>query len=1298
MSVTNYTPSKCRYILDKLDNVVYLISEDAVKDIHVDDGEAYIGNITEIPMSLKAYNVVLSDTDELDERYKFTHTLTFSMNGYVRHTDFNGKFYVIVKTIDGEYWLVNPLFPSKVTYTYTLNSSASHTDFTFSTISNFPTLRVHGMDETKPYDCEYKRCTFKGLRLNETRYSLRSDNNVTYTNDGFKDIDYNKNSASFKETFDGNNVRHELTFNIMFDSYKDSWHYNLLEFTENKYAAIVETSCGKFILFGFDFGLQPSFTVNASDDLTMDSIEITMFDLHDNGNLIGYYDTITVDKDGTLSWVFTSAHDGYECVGLHTAKYLLKQELDALLNPTGRYLALYGYENYFPTLNIIGTFNETEEFTNYSCEETCKLETTIPPTVVFTEIGYETYQLTSTSDWSISTIATNLSFDPISGSGGTYTLTITNSLAPSDITISNGFTINYCDGKTNTYIVKVKKGDSCLPMGDTYNITAERQALTIPTSCCVASVVGGSGYTTDIDIMDSSIVVSVKENPSTSARTFTLNVAYCDGNSGTIAVTQSGCYERWEYEGTVCNGDNLCDVERKYTGTSIYSVTSRTEVTRLVNCAYSSYCGDACHRWVDTLETYCDGGKMWRIEVEEISTNEGCTEWERTCNKRLGSQVEDVSGTCESGTVLMRWSETSGFICKYTTKYNRLRLETSSDGTTWIPQDVYKMGSTVLETLSSDCGWDDIISPMYKDWVYDGDMCDGFTKYERNRLLVSSTGRAPWSRTNIFDWDTTSPLQENSPYCGYNYGIEYTYRWALSTTCTVCDGTTSYYMYEKQRSKDSTTWEEVIPSVLSVDADGTEARVVEAYDSRKCGYVPPVDEDVKWVETTTNYLCDECGLTQYRWVNMDITTDYYCQGTTKLYKMKKQESSDGVTWTDVMPMEYQMGETAQTQSTDCGYIPQAIYRWTNSGYTCDGYDKYNRQVKEVSTDDGATWSVASPLETRYGSFIESNSTYCGYVPPTPIVIQYRWSNSGTTCDGYDKRYLQVYEQSNDGGTTWSVVSPLQTRLGAMIEHNSADCGYEGYKSQYLTARVTKGTGKFGITNTTNSLEYSLDSGSTWTKISSATTSTTVELTSGTTVFFRGNMSASISNGIGTIYDVDLSDFEYELEGNIMSLLYGGSFADKESLYGKDYVFYRLFNNNQNLIKIENLRLPAKTLSKYCYEEMFNSCKKITTAPELPATALTEGCYESMFYNCSGLTESPVLSAETLTPRCYDAMFMHCTALNKVTCLAKDISAAYSTALWLDYTASSGTFIKASSMNDWTVGSGGIPNNWTVQNA
>ena len=389
MSVSTYKNNECRYNIDKLEKVVYLINEDDFRNIRIDNGEAYVDSISATPLSLAVYNISLTDTDELDERYKFTHTLTFSMRGYSNYKYFKSKYYAIVKTVDGVYWLVNPMFPCKVTYTYTLDANGSHTDFTLATISNHPTLRVHGLDHatTYAYECGYQHCKFDTLSLNEAKYSLRSGNDIKYTNDGFKDVVFNKNSAVFTETFDGNNVSHSLQFNIKFDDYKSSWHYNLLEFMNNKYAAIIKSSCDKYILTGFNFGLQPSFTVTANDEMTMDNIQINLIDSHDNGYFIGEtYDDIHETKEIGSTYQFTLDYDAYECVGVGVAKYLLKKEADAFGNPTGNYKCLVGYEERFAFLGgkLVGTFSETQEFQNASCGgNECKLQTSFPDSFLF---------------------------------------------------------------------------------------------------------------------------------------------------------------------------------------------------------------------------------------------------------------------------------------------------------------------------------------------------------------------------------------------------------------------------------------------------------------------------------------------------------------------------------------------------------------------------------------------------------------------------------------------------------------------------------------------------------------------------------------------------------------------------------------------------------------------------------------------------------------------------------------------------------------------------------------------------
>lgn len=120
-----------------------------------------------------------------------------------------------------------------------------------------------------------------------------------------------------------------------------------------------------------------------------------------------------------------------------------------------------------------------------------------------------------------------------------------------------------------------------------------------------------------------------------------------------------------------------------------------------------------------------------------------------------------------------------------------------------------------------------------------------------------------------------------------------------------------------------------------------------------------------------------------------------------------------------------------------------------------------------------------------------------------------------------------------------------------------------------------------------------------------------------------------------------------LSGNIMSVYYGDDFEDAYIL--KDYAFYNAFSGSDCFIKdISNLKLPATTLGRWTYNQMFggstiaSDLKTFTKVTALPATNLADGCYQSMFQGISALVEMPELPATTLAPSCYAGMFSGCS--------------------------------------------------------
>lgn len=136
-------------------------------------------------------------------------------------------------------------------------------------------------------------------------------------------------------------------------------------------------------------------------------------------------------------------------------------------------------------------------------------------------------------------------------------------------------------------------------------------------------------------------------------------------------------------------------------------------------------------------------------------------------------------------------------------------------------------------------------------------------------------------------------------------------------------------------------------------------------------------------------------------------------------------------------------------------------------------------------------------------------------------------------------------------------------------------------------------------------------------------------------------------------------------------------------------------NCNALWNYKDLNAPLK---EYCGYKMFLYCTSLTTAPALPATELAMSCYYSMFSNCESLTIAPVLPATTLTKFCYAQMFSGCTSLNYIKCLVTNIVDSDQVNAWVSGVSSAGTFVKHPDMDDWSTGTQGIPEGWTIIDA
>jgi len=264
--------------------------------------------------------------------------------------------------------------------------------------------------------------------------------------------------------------------------------------------------------------------------------------------------------------------------------------------------------------------------------------------------------------------------------------------------------------------------------------------------------------------------------------------------------------------------------------------------------------------------------------------------------------------------------------------------------------------------------------------------CNGYDKYVDTTTEQSFDGGVTWE----FVSSSTTLVETDSEYCGYHPTPEVQYRWTESGT--TCDNANKYKRYIKEVSYDGGyVWIVVTPPQYSagtlVEADSydcgyrTSATTSATYCSNANQYVDVYslvsrDYGTTWTTASTSTeLVDsdvyECG---YR--TGTTSGDPYCQGDDKYVDVYYRVSRDyGTTWitASTTPTLVEVGGCA---------TPEVQYRWTPSGWTCVGYDKYQNNIKEQSTDGGETWTVVIPEEYSASTLIESQSTDCGYVPPT----------------------------------------------------------------------------------------------------------------------------------------------------------------------------------------------------------------------------------------------------------------------------------------------------------------------------
>lgn len=211
-------------------------------------------------------------------------------------------------------------------------------------------------------------------------------------------------------------------------------------------------------------------------------------------------------------------------------------------------------------------------------------------------------------------------------------------------------------------------------------------------------------------------------------------------------------------------------------------------------------------------------------------------------------------------------------------------------------------------------------------------------------------------------------------------------------------------------------------------------------------------------------------------------------------------------------------------------------------------------------------------------------------------------------------------------------------------------------------KATEGGTTITFNYTDGTIEYSVDSGNTWTTY----TSTLNNLSANQEVWFRGTRDDCYCPGNTQLFTANHKCY---IAGDITSLLgfpetlpdnafrsafSQGALSDVDAEKEKNLPTASGTVNWVDIDSNDPLVLPASTGAN-CYMEMFLNCTSLTSAPALPATVLADKCYFRMFYGCSGLTSIPtfpsVVTMETTSGtrhRYFFQMFQNCKGITQLT--------------------------------------------------
>ena len=938
MPVNNYLKD-CKYSLNNLDNYIYLYTfNEPILNYITDDGEsnATATSIKGSSKRLYCNSVQYQSTSSVDNRFAFDNTLTVTLSEHskVSHysiiqTLLNGNWMVVFKNTDGDAFVVNAEYPVMVSYSYVINDekSPNNLTITFRALQNVPTVNLKTSVAFSSTLCG-NYCEYNISRIEMLKMIDMNKATIDVDGDGFtlnekgegnlKTIEFNPTSMSFTDSYDGREFSQTLTFQIPFESYRYYFHYNLLEYLNNRYYALIKTTDDNYILGGFRQGLFPSYTISTADNNNI--ITITLTAKYVNYSVLGSDSMSITTNDG----MFYQPVLG-ECVNqLYT--WTLIEQYNANGVATNGYYCLNGFEEIYSDYTILGTYNQFDtnfgfKLVDYNidCSEGCKIYN-LPTSIQFETSGEtQCYTIDTTCSiiWEWNSEAFDFTFDEI-----TKEMCVTSKVDEGTFNIKATTT----DGTIQYATVVIGNGGITGDTTTTLNITAEGQKVSvIPVKGLgnVKSITSTLQYV--VNQTNNGYEVTVPENTTEEPRTFTITLIYKDNSIETINIIQGRIYYViTSSEDTECYGKDLYYVDKKYKkytedGELIFveNIKGNQKESDSVNCLdYDekiSGCTSCFEGYTYILYEYKKDGATVVTRYEKTTSacsSNATTEYvvnneKAVCVDGQAYYVEELHGaSCNGG----------GNVKLYPIIERASSVEaTDSDVCDVINPNA--SGSTLyrwVDTNETYCLTDgnETNCTSSKTETY----CDGYNLYEKTTYYVDAICNGNWVTSGS---PTNRLIETNSTECGYD-----------GTTCTSSITNSNYTM--------------LAIGVNDMNGNGLGGFAADGDD------IINTDLTVAWNESI---IIDECS---YTFDTVVINTD--CSSSTT--------QNTGTTFTTLI-------SSTENESTE---YQETVTITIKTGATTIGYVTFYRDAKPEGGDTGGTSDIVNIGDLSF-EFSGTTATY-----------------------------------------------------------------------------------------------------------------------------------------------------------------------------------------------------------------------------------------------------------------------------------------------------------------------------------